>query len=141
MEARLEVFRRAVKQGLGRSIRCERRMVTRPVVVVSGRYALRPISKDHPGIHLSADNRDIDSECGGGEGTLDELFTSLSTITGLRFIDETTAAASVKVRWTQHDSSLQRGRLAEMLANLSSQTSLAFRRQERPVEVWSVVED
>ena len=115
--------------------------MTRPVVVVSGRYALRPVSKDLPGIHLSADNRDLDSECGGGEGTLDEILTSLSMITGFRFIDETTAAASVKVRWTQHDSSLRRGRLAEMLANLSSQTSLAFRRHDRPVEVWSVIEE
>ncbi len=141
LEARLEVFRRAVKQGLGRSIRCERRLVTRSVVVVSGRYALRPVSKDLPGIHLSADNRDIDSERGGGEGTLDELFTSLSMITGFRFLDETTAAASVKVRWTQHDSSLHRVRLTEMLANLSSQTSLAFRRQDRPVDVWSIVEE
>ena len=84
VEARLEAFRRAVKDGLGRSIRCERRRVTRDVVVVSGRYAPQPVSKERPGLHLSADNRDLDSECGGGEGTLDELLSALSLITGLR---------------------------------------------------------
>jgi hypothetical protein len=111
------------------------------VVVVSGRYASRPISKERPELHLSADNRDLDSECGGGEGTLDEVFSSLNFITGLRFVDEATVPTGTKIRWTQHDSSLERGRLAEMLANLSRQTSLDFRRQERPVDVWWVSED
>jgi RNA polymerase sigma factor (sigma-70 family) len=138
VEARLEAFQRAVKEGLGWSIRCERRRVTRNVVVVSGRYAPRPISKEYPGLHLSADNRDLDSENGGGEGTLDEILFSLNFITGLRFVDEAAVPAGTKIRWTQHDSSLERGRVAEMLANLSRQTSLEFRRQERPVEVWSV---
>ena len=141
LEARLEAFRRAVKQGFGRSIRSERRRVTRDVVVVSGRYALRPISKELPGIHLSADNRDLDSESGGGEGTWDELLSALSLITGPRYINETIVSAGTKIRWTQHDSSLERGRLAELLANLSRQTSLEFRRQQRPVEVWSISED
>jgi RNA polymerase sigma factor (sigma-70 family) len=141
VEARLEAFRRAVKEGLGRSIRCERRRVTRDVVVVSGRYAPRPISKERPELRLSADNRDLDSECGGGEGTLDEVLSALNFITGLRFVDEATVPAGAKIHWTQHDSSLERGRLAEILANLSRQTSLEFRRQERPVEVWSVFEE
>ena len=141
LEARLEAFRRAVKDGLGRSIRCERRRVTRDVVVVSGRYAPRPVSKERPELHLSADNRDIDSERGGGEGTLDELLSSLSFITGLRFVNDATVPAGTKIRWTQHDSSLERGRLAEMLANLSRRTSLEFRRQARAVDVWSVGED
>jgi hypothetical protein len=140
LEARLEAFRRAVKDGLGRSIRCERRRVTRDVVVVSGRYAPRPISKERPELHLSADNRDLDSEEGGGEETLDELLSTLSFITGLRFVDEATVPAGTKIRWTQHDSSLERGRLAEMLANLSRQTSLNFRRQVRPVDVWWISE-
>jgi thiol-disulfide isomerase/thioredoxin len=139
-EARLEAFRRAMKEGLGRSIRCERRRVTRDVVVVSGRYAPRPISKERPELHLSADNRDLDSERGGGEGTLDEVLSSLNFITGLRFVDEATVPAGTKIRWTQHDSSLQRGRVAELLANLSRQTSLEFRRQRRPVDIWWVGE-
>jgi hypothetical protein len=50
----------------------------------------------------------------------------------------TAGPASVRVRWTQHDSSLDRGRLAELLANLSKQTSLDFRRQQRAVDVWYV---
>jgi thiol-disulfide isomerase/thioredoxin len=141
VEARLEAFRRALKEGFGRSIRCEQRRVTRDVVVVSGRYAPRPISKEYPGLHLSTDNRDLDSESGGGEGTWDELLSALSLITGLRFIDEATIPAGEKIHWTQHDSSLERGRLGEMLANLSRQTSLEFRRQERPVDVWWVSED
>jgi RNA polymerase sigma factor (sigma-70 family) len=140
VEARLEAFRGAVKEGLGRSIRCERRQATRNVVVVSGRYALRPISKELPGLHLSADNRDLDSECGGGEGTLGEVLSALNFITGLRFVDEATVPAGEKIHWTQHDSSLERGRLGEMLANLSRQMSLEFRRQERPVEVWWISE-
>jgi RNA polymerase sigma factor (sigma-70 family) len=138
VEARLEAFRRAVNEGLGRSIRCERRRGTRDVVVVSGRYAPRPLSKELPGLHLSVDNRDLDSECGGGEGTWDELLSALSLITGLRFVNDAMVSAGEKIRWTQHDSSLERGRLAEMLANLSRQTSLEFRRQERPVDVWWV---
>jgi thiol-disulfide isomerase/thioredoxin len=141
IEARLEAFQRAVKRYLGRSIRCERRQTTRDVVVVSGRFTPRPVSKERPELHLSADNRDLDSERGGGEGTLDELLHSLSTITGLRFIEDATVSADTKIRWVQHDSSLERGRLAELLANLSRQTSLEFRHQERPVDVWSVKEE
>jgi RNA polymerase sigma factor (sigma-70 family) len=141
LEARLEAFQRAVKAGLGRSIRCERRRVTRDVVVVSGRYAPRPISKEYPGLHLSTDNRDLDSESGGGEGTWDELLSALSLITGLRHVNEAMVPAGEKIHWTQHDSSLERGRLGEMLANLSRQTSLEFRRQERAVDVWLVSED
>jgi hypothetical protein len=141
VEARLEAFQRDVNKGLGRTIRCERRRVTREVLVVSGRYTFRPLAKDRPGVHLSADNRDLDSECGGGEGTLDDLLSSLSLITRLRFIDDTTASASAKIRWTQHDSSLEPGRLAELLANLSRQTSLESRRQQRLVDVWFVTEE
>jgi hypothetical protein len=64
-----------------------------------------------------------------------------SEITGLRFIDDAKLPAGAKFRWVQHDSSLERGRLAELLANLSRQTSLEFRRQERQVDVWSVIEE
>jgi hypothetical protein len=141
VEARLEAFQRAVKKELGRSIRCERRRVTRDVVVVSGRYTPRQVSNERPEVHLSADNRDLESEIGGGEGTLDELLSSRFRITGLRFIDDTTKSAGAKIRWVQHDSSLERGRLAELLVNLSRQTSLEFRRQDRPVDIWSVIEE
>jgi hypothetical protein len=111
------------------------------VVVVSGRYSPPPFSNERAAVHLSADNRDLDSERGGGEGTLGEFLSSLSIITGLGFIDEATVSAGAKIRWLQHDSSLEHGRLAEMLANLKTQTSLEFRRRSRPVDVWSVVED
>jgi thiol-disulfide isomerase/thioredoxin len=142
VDARLEAFQHAVKEGLGRSIRCERRRVTRDVIVVSGRYpSPRPVSGEPPLLHLSADNRDLDSEIGGGEGTLAELLSSLSIVTGLRVVDESTDSATMRVRWVQHDSSLDRGRLAELLANLSKQTSLELRRQQRPVDVWSVIEE
>jgi hypothetical protein len=141
VEARLEAFQDAVKRQLGRSIRCERRRVTRDVVVVSGRYTSRPVSKESPEVHLSADNRGLDSEIGGGEGTLDELLSSMSSMTGLRFVNDASEFAGAKLRWVQHASSLDRGRLAELLANLSRQTSLEFRRQERPVDVWSVFEE
>jgi RNA polymerase sigma factor (sigma-70 family) len=141
LEGRLDAFRRAVKEGLGRSIHFERRRVMRDAVVVSGRYSPRPISKELPELHLSADNRDLDSERGGGEGTMDELLSSLSFITGLRFVDEATVPAGTKIRWTQHDSSLELGRLAELLANLSRQTSLEFRRQVHLVDVWAVLEE
>jgi hypothetical protein len=68
-------------------------------------------------------------------------FSILSTITGLRIIDGATKSAGAKIRWVQHDSSLERGRLAELLVNLSRQTSLEFRRQDRPVDIWSVIEE
>ena len=80
------------------------------------------------------------SEIGSGEGTMDHLLASLSTITGLRFINDAIVAPGTKILWTQHDSSLDRGHVAEPLGNLSRQTSLGFRRQNRPVEVWSVSE-
>jgi hypothetical protein len=141
VEARLDAFQRAVRKELGQSIRCERRRVTREVVVVSGRYSPRPVSKDRPELHVSADNRDLDSEIDGGEATFDELLICLSQNTGIRFVADATPAGGAKLRWMQHDSSLERGRLAELLANLSRQTSLEFRRENRPVDVWSVVAD
>jgi hypothetical protein len=67
---------------------------------------------------------------------------SLSEITRLRFImEDTSISAGVKIRWVQHDSLLERGRLAELLANVSRQNSLEFRRQSCAVDVWSISEE
>jgi RNA polymerase sigma factor (sigma-70 family) len=141
LEARLEAFQVAAAKVLGRPIRCERRRVAREVIVASGRYIAPPVSKEPFTVHISADNKDLDSERGGGEGTLDEFLSSLSFITGLRFLDEATRTAGAKIRWLQHDSSLEHARVDEMLVNLSTQTSLEFRRRNRPVDVWSIVEE
>ena len=141
LEARLEVFQVAATKALGRPIRCERRRVSREVIVVSGRYTAAAVAKDPSAVHVSADNKDLDSENGGGEGTLDEFLSSLSVITGLRVLDEATQSVGSKIRWLQHESSLDRARLDEMLVNLSTQTSLEFRRRNRPVDVWSIVEE
>ncbi len=141
LEARLEAFQRAVTKELGRSIRCERRREAREVVVVSGRFAAQPVSNERVPVHVSADNRDLDSESGGGEGTLDEFLSTLSVITGVRFVNEASVTAGAKIRWIQNDSSLERTRLDAMLANVGSQTSLEFRRRRRPVDVWSIVEE
>ena len=141
LEARLEAFQVAATKALGRPIRCERRRVSREVIVVSGRYTAAAVVKDPSAVHVSADNKDLDSENGGGEGTLDEFLSSLSVITGLRVLDEATQSAGSKIRWLQHESSLDRARLDEMLVNLSTQTSLEFRRRNRPVDVWSIVEE
>ena len=111
------------------------------MIVVSGRYTSSPGSNERSIVHLSADNRDLDSELGGGAGTLDEFLSSLSIITGARFVNEVNTKAGSRIRWIQHDSSLDRTRLDEMLASVGSQTSLEFQKRRRPVDVWSILEE
>ena len=131
VEARLEAFQRAVKKELGRSIRCERRRVRATWLSCPGDLHPGRSRRNTRGFTSPRITGTSTPRYGGGDGTLDELLSSLSIITGFRFINDATSSASVKVHWVQHDSSLERGRHAELLANLSRQTSLEFRRQER----------
>lgn len=141
LEGRLKALERILRDEFRQPIRFERRRVERDAIVVSGKYELHPKAKDRPVIHIAADDKDLDSVIGGGSGTMAEFLAALSHLHGLRFLDETKGPSISNLEWEQHDSSLDRDRLAEILQNLSKQTSLEFRREMRPVEIWAVIKE
>src|SRR5262249_27376555 len=141
LEKRLQALDAILKGELGHAIHLERRAVKRPVVVVTGRYELKPVSKERPWVHWSVDNADLgEPESGGGNGSLTEFLRSLSFVYGLRFLDETAGSGDRVVRWQQHGSSLRKDKLSEILANLARQTSLEFRREQRLVDAWLITQ-
>jgi RNA polymerase sigma factor (sigma-70 family) len=143
-EQRLAEVERVLREDCGVPIRIVHRRLPQPVIVVSGTLTA-------PGnvVQVYSDRMTGDKP---GEGTptrLDDFFQLLARSTRHRVVNETSAPADQKIRWTMHTS----GRIDNMppkraeaklnliLANISRQSGLQLRREMRTVDVWEVTAD
>jgi len=152
-EALLRRLAEIVRDGTDRSIRFELRPVERNVVVVRGTYKARPLTGiamyDDRAVHIVADELDPDESAGGGTGTLVEFLRWVGNRLNCWVVNETDSPADMEIVWANHRSSKLRklpegdekaAKLAQVLANLSRQTSLKFTPERRKVAIWFVAE-
>jgi RNA polymerase sigma factor (sigma-70 family) len=129
----------------------ERRAVEREVIVVRGRFEVRPIEAGEEGkrIQLFAE-RALPPPLNSTPwtGGLRKLLDLAGDRAGIRFVDESQAAADLKLEWRDHllfDRTLRaqnagdrRAAIDRLIGNLAQQTSMTFTREQRKVEVWFV---
>ncbi len=163
VDKRLEAFARILKEKFGHSVRFEKRRLEEEVIVVAGKLNIHPLKAERweelmsdvyhflpePArrpVHVYVDSLETgrfrvlyaDTYL---SGLLDELAGKL----GRKVVDET-EPSDILVGWSLHETfnrdyiEKEPSRLDRLLKNLSRQTSLQFRRERRPVEVWFVRE-
>jgi hypothetical protein len=131
-----------------RAIRFEKRMAEQEVIVVGGRYKFKPHpSGNHPGyIPVTSDGkvnrteRTVDS--------LAEFLRSLERLHEIIIVDETETAENATIRYKSRGSKLgwmrnpeqRREELDALLDNLTKTTSLQFKVERRPAQIWFVTE-
>ena len=146
---RLAALERILHDELHRDVRFKSTTAEREVLVVGGRYAFHPLpgANGSTAINVTADLADLNSGSGGGSGSLDEFFKWLSQLLQRRLIDEVQDKPAEKLIFYQRQSAVSDFRAAfppkldPLLDALEMQTSLEFRRERRPVEVWQVTSD
>lgn len=126
----------------GRSVRLERQSVEMQCVVISGTYQFQPLSDGQPAdtLDVFADHR---SGSPGGSGPLRFLYSRLAVQTGIPWIDESVSGSQF-IKWTMDPSTAMRGseepaKLDLLLANLSKQTGLTFKREQRRQDMFVLV--
>ncbi len=144
----LKALEEIIQAELNRSIRFEKRTVEREVIVAKGRYEFKP----HPSgkwpnhIHLNWDGtlnnpeRTVDS--------LAKLFRNLERDIKMKIVDETESMENMPIRYKEsqnlgqipHEPELRSERLNALLDNLAKTTSLHFKVERQPAEIWFVTE-
>lgn len=124
-----------------RAIRFEQRTVEREVIVATGRYEFKPHpSGNYPdyiplwdGILATAEYT-VDS--------LEELFANIEREIKMKIVDETESAenATILFKWVDLDPEPTGDKLSVLLDNLAKTTSLQFKVESRPAEIWFVTE-
>jgi beta-lactamase regulating signal transducer with metallopeptidase domain len=130
-----------------RAIRFEKRTVEREVIVAKGRYEF----KSHPSgnypnhVHLTWDGTLDRSE--GQIRSLARLFGRLEQQLKVIIVDETEPVENLEGRYKSgdlfpinHDPEQRDERLRALLDNLAKTTSLQFKVEHRPAEIWFVTE-
>ena len=131
-----------------RVIRFEKRKVEREVIVAKGHYKFKPhpngISPNH--IHVT-----WDGTLGNWEGTansLAEFFRHLEYYIKMKIVDETESMVKTTIRYKEstnlsrigNSNDVKKEFLGGFLFNLSLTTSLQFKVENRPAEIWFVTE-
>ena len=147
-EAKLGEFASVLSEKLGKSIRFERRTMPREVIVAQGSYAFAewndPAAAGDAlprGTVVATDSAArpaLTSPDYVRRGTLADFFDSLESA-GVGDFEVQVSSADVPVTWAVALS--PEPNRATLLANLSKQTSLTFRREVRDRDVWVVVAD
>ena len=156
---RLQALARLVKEKFGRSVRFEKRRVEEDVIVVRGELDIQPAKAEkwetqmarhfaslpEPAltpIHVYVDSLDTGRfRILYADTDLSGLLRELGKKLRRKVIDET-ESSDILVGWTFHETFRREyieeepSRLDQLLENLSKQTSLQFRKEKRPVEVW-----
>src|SRR5262249_32341516 len=138
----------------GLRVTIERREVEHEVIVLRGRYEPRPLLAGDEGkvLHVFAEPVPPQGGFGGNESSnLRTLLDRLGDRVSRRFLDESQTPADLKIAWHDHlvlaspelgrNSEQGRVMLDRLLANLSKQTSLEFRRETRRDSMWSLTRD
>ena len=141
------------------AIRLELRAVERSVYVAHGRYRLAPLpgQKAHGTLHLTDKTITTDrvhifgkafvpnSGAGGGTGPFDEFLQRLGEWIGAPVVSEVNQGPTREISWHLHGRSpfTEKMRAEDhdaqlVLANITKQTNLKFRKEARPVKVLFV---
>jgi beta-lactamase regulating signal transducer with metallopeptidase domain len=147
----LKALEQIIKKDLNRDIRFVKRQVERTVVVASGVFSPGPRPSPEfrnkvPQIHIYLDQPDPELGRGGASGNLGKFLRAVGAILHAPVIDETKGNA-VSIEWAQYSDVVDNNitgdpvKIRRILDNLSKQTSLEFKTENRPVEVWFVTEE
>ncbi|MEN6625638.1 MAG: M56 family metallopeptidase [Candidatus Sumerlaeia bacterium] len=146
---RLKEFESIVAKDLGRNIHFEKKTVDRDVIVVRGKYKLQlePGADKNDGVFVYVDRLTKNDGAGGGGGGFDSFLKDLESHLNIRVIDESDTVNTVAVNYTlcrdsdQQSINSDPAKIDRLLKNLSRQTSLEFKKERRPVEVWFISEE
>lgn len=148
----VRAFEKIVQDYTRQSIRFEQRHIERDVIVAKGKFRFTPLSGTYEDswVHVFSDKLDPDEGGGGGSGSLDKFLRDLGDIPlNQQVINETENSGDIEVRYGWHYSGYIRkiavGRkrmekLKMLLDNLSRQTGLKFKQEQRKVSIWIVKE-
>jgi len=123
------------------------RLEEQEVIVARGRYEFKPHpSGDYPNhIYLTWDGKLNGG--GGAVHSLAELFRNLEWDIEMKIVDETEPIENTtiryrsgKLRWIPRHPELRGERLNALLDNLAKTTSLQFKVERQPAEMWFVTE-
>jgi len=161
VEKRLEALAQIFRERFGRSVRFEKHAVEEDVIVVRGKLDIKPVKATewekqtsevfpslpepaHRPIHVYVDSLNTgEFRVLCADTDLKGLLRELTKRLRRKVIDET-QSSEVLVGWSLHDTFRREyieedpSRLDRLLENLEKQTSLEFRKEKRPVEVWFV---
>ena len=152
IEERMRALQQLLAEELGRQINFEKRTVERNVIVASGSFKFHPLSGTYNDscLHLYSDKLDPDSSGGGTADSVAELLTEIGDNVEMPVIDETETHEEIRIPHGNHNScslgrikneNEKRRKLEMLLANITKQTELQFKVENRPAEIWFVTED
>jgi len=124
-----------------RAIHFEERTIEREVIIASGRYEFKPHpSGNYPNYiplwngRLHSSERTVDS--------LAMLFGDIEREIKMKIVDETEPAetATIRYKWVKPDPEPTGDKISALLDYLSETTSLQFKVESRPAQIWFVIE-
>jgi hypothetical protein len=124
-----------------RAIRFEQRTLERDVIVASGRYEFKPHpSGNYPNYIPLWDGRIQTSEY--TVDSLEGLFGNIEFQIKMKIVDETEPAenATIRFQWVERDPEPTGDKLSVLLDDLAKTTSLQFKVERRPAQIWFVTE-
>ncbi|MGB2864762.1 MAG: hypothetical protein WBC05_15655, partial [Sedimentisphaerales bacterium] len=124
-----------------RAIRFEERTIEREVIVASGRYEFKPHpSGNYPNYIPLWDGRLQTAEY--TVDSLEGLFANIEREIKMKIVDETEPAeiATIRYKWVKRDPEPAGDKLSVLLDDLAKTTSLQFKVERRPAQIWFVTE-
>jgi len=124
-----------------RAIRFEKRTIEREVIVAKGRYEFKPHpSGNYPNYIPLWDGRLQSSEY--TVDSLERLFGDIEFQIKMEIVDETEPAeiATIRFKWVKRDPEPTGDKLSALLDDLAKTTSLQFKIERRPAQIWFVTE-
>ena len=124
-----------------RAIRFEKRTIEREVIVASGRYEFKPHPSGNYYNYIPLWNGRLQSS----ERTVDSLallFGNIEREIKMKIVDETEPAENetIRFRWIKRDPKPAGDKISALLDYLGKTTSLQFKIEHRPSEIWFVTE-
>jgi hypothetical protein len=142
MAEQLKALEEILNAELKRSIHFEKRTVEREVIVASGRYEFKPHpSGNYPYYIPLWNGRRVTNE--KTVDSLTQLFDNIEFDIKMKIVDETEPAenATIRFKWVRRDPEPAGDKLSVLLDDLAKTTSLQFKVERRPAEIWFVTEE
>jgi hypothetical protein len=124
-----------------RPIRFEKRTIEREVIVAKGRYEFKPHPiGNYPNYIPLWDGRLQTSEY--TVDSLEELFANIERELKMKIVYETEPAeiTTIRYKWVKRDSEPAGDKLSVLLDDLTKTTSLQFKVERQPAQIWFVTE-
>ncbi|HWE96099.1 MAG TPA: sigma-70 family RNA polymerase sigma factor [Tepidisphaeraceae bacterium] len=135
---KVEALGKIIRDELKWKVHFEKRSAEHDVIIVTGRFVA---PKDNPE-HMIDIFIDEKPNGGAAAGGLDGFLRALGELCNTETIDEAVAPPSNGVFWRTHTgSNLSREKADKMLANVTAQTGLQFKRARRVTSHWVAVQE